>query len=122
MRREDIERLIRQYLSGGSLDDFRQFFASAYVAVRQDVKSGRDVSELCNRLIGPLAEFSRGHRSLESLRCALADAMEVSRNEVFVKWTEHDDAERFGIVRMDMVGSSFENLSVSEWVPVEVPM
>jgi hypothetical protein len=72
MRKEDIHQAIRQCLSGDTpLDDFRQWFAAAYVEVRQDPTSSREVSQMCSQILGPLAEFSRGHRSEDSLREAL---------------------------------------------------
>jgi hypothetical protein len=72
MRKEDIDQAIRQCLSGDTpLDDFRQWFAAAYVEVRQDPTSSREASRLCSQIVGPLAEFSRGHRSEDSLREAL---------------------------------------------------
>jgi hypothetical protein len=64
MRKEDIDQTIRRFLSRDiSLDEFRQWFAEAYVEVRQDPTSSREASQLCSQIVGPLAEFSRGHRS-----------------------------------------------------------
>ena len=72
MRKEDLEQAIRLCLSREMpLDDFRQWFAGAYAQVRQDPNASREASKLCSQIVGPLAEFSRGHRSEESLRGAL---------------------------------------------------
>ena len=79
MRKEEIEQAIRRYLSNEvSLDDFRQWFAGAYVQVRQDPNACREAARCCSEIVGPLAEFSRGHRSVDSLREMLAHAIGVS--------------------------------------------
>jgi hypothetical protein len=63
---------IEQYVAGEiPYADFSQRFAGLYFAVRQGRKVPRQASQLCNLVIGPLAELSRGDRSEESLREAL---------------------------------------------------
>ena len=76
MRKEEFEQAIRRYLSNEmSLDDFRQWFGGAYVQVRQDPSASREAALCCSEIVGPLAEFSRGHRSVDSLREMLARAI-----------------------------------------------
>lgn len=50
-----------------SLDDFRVEFAGLYFRARQ-AKHERDANLLAGRIVGPLSEYGRGHRSEESLR------------------------------------------------------
>jgi hypothetical protein len=76
MRKEQVEQAIRRCLSNEmSLDDFRQWFAGAYVQIRQDPNASREAALCCSEIVGPLAEFSRGHRSVDSLREILAHAI-----------------------------------------------
>ena len=63
-----ILKLISEYLDNHlQLPEFQQQFAGFYFQVRQNGNVGA-ASELCDKVIGPLAELSRGHRSEESLR------------------------------------------------------
>jgi hypothetical protein len=82
MRKEQLELAIRQCLSGDmALDDFREWFAGAYVQVRQDPNVSHEASQLCSQIVGPLAEFSRGHRSEDSLRKAMEILIPASKPE-----------------------------------------
>jgi hypothetical protein len=72
MHEDEIQQVLGQYLERDiALDVFRQWFAGAYAHVRQDPDASREASHLCNRIVGPLAEFSRGHRSEDALRAQL---------------------------------------------------
>jgi hypothetical protein len=68
---EQIRDLISRYLDREiRIDDFQVRFAGLYFQVRSSGK--RDGAELCNQIVLPLAEFSRGHRSEKSLQDELA--------------------------------------------------
>src|SRR5205807_372858 len=70
-----ILNLISEYLDGRlRLSEFQQRFAGCYLQVRNNGAAG-SASELCNKVIGPLAELSRGHRSEESLQQELTAAI-----------------------------------------------
>jgi len=72
MREDEIQQVLEQYLARDiSLDVFRQWFAGAYVQVRQDSDASPAASRLCSRIVGPLAEFSREHRTEDELRAQL---------------------------------------------------
>jgi hypothetical protein len=67
-----VLQVIEQYVAGEiPFADFSQRFKGLYFAVRQGRNVPRQASQLCNLVIGPLAELSRGDRSEESLREAL---------------------------------------------------
>src|SRR5437588_6198607 len=67
---------VQSFASGKlPLDVFRQRFAQAYFSVRNDPRASQSAAQLCSRVVGPLAEFSRGHRSEEALRLELANAV-----------------------------------------------
>jgi hypothetical protein len=72
MLEHQIEALVARFIDRNiPAGEFSRQFASLYFSVRQDVASSRAANRLCSRIIGPLAEYSRGHRSEESLRGAL---------------------------------------------------
>jgi len=72
MQKEKIDEAIRHWLSGDmQLNDFREWFAGAYVEIRQDPSASGEAAQWCSQIVGPLAEFSRGHRSEDSLPEAL---------------------------------------------------
>jgi hypothetical protein len=74
--RDQIVGLVQQYVAGEiSASDFSQSFAGFYFAVRQNRNAEPSASRLCGDIVGPLAEFSRGHRSVDSLREELANAI-----------------------------------------------
>jgi hypothetical protein len=61
-----------------SIDDFRMSFADLYFHVRQMSRGDADANALASRIVGPLAEFSNGHRSEDSFRAELAAAIRPS--------------------------------------------
>ena len=70
-----LDQLLSQFVGrqiGAS--DFLRDFAGLYFAVRQSQQRKQRASQLCNQIIGPLAEYSRGDRSEESLREEVATA------------------------------------------------
>jgi len=77
MSEEEILADVQGFASGHlPLDAFRQRFAQAYFSVRNDPQASRSAAaRLCDRIVGPMAEFSRGHRSEESLKQELANAV-----------------------------------------------
>jgi len=81
-----ISRFVKQQIP---VDDFSREFAALYFAVRQSRVPEPDASRLCNGIIGPLAEYSRGHRSLDSLRRELETTSSpfVPRSTRFVSVT-----------------------------------
>jgi hypothetical protein len=67
---------VRYYLANRmDTEAFRQSFASAYHYTRSRAAHDQQARSLANSLIGPFAEFSAGHRSEESLRRELANAI-----------------------------------------------
>ena len=73
---KQILNLAAEYLqhNGIPLHDFQQRFAGIYFQVRQSQgRSGG--SALCDEIVLPLAELSRGHRSEDSFREKLAEAI-----------------------------------------------
>src|SRR5271165_5927465 len=76
MLEHQIEALVARFVDHNILAaEFSRQFASLYFSVRQDVASSRAANRLCSKIIGPLAEHSRGHRSEESLRDALRESI-----------------------------------------------
>jgi hypothetical protein len=72
----EILSLIEQYVAEEiAVADFSQRFAGLYFAVRQERSAPRLASQLCNFVVGPLAEFSRGHQSEERLREGLQNIL-----------------------------------------------
>lgn len=72
MLEHQIEALLAHFVDREiRADEFSRQFASLYFSVRQSIESSRVAQRLCDQIIGPLAEYSRGHRSEESLREAL---------------------------------------------------
>ena len=64
-----IRGLAQRYIDQSiSIDDFRAAFAVLYFHARQSSKSDARANSLASKIIGPLAEFSRGHRGEASLR------------------------------------------------------
>ena len=57
------------------LRDFQQEFAALYFQVRRGRDRKQPASILCDRIVGPLAEYSSGHRSEDSFREELASAI-----------------------------------------------
>ena len=63
-----IRSLAQRYIDESiSVDDFRAAFAALYFRARQSAGDAR-ANSLASAIIGPLAEFSRGHRDEASLR------------------------------------------------------
>jgi hypothetical protein len=60
-----------------SIDDFRAAFADLYFQVRQGARGDVEANALASKIIGPLAELSRGHRDESSFRAGLASAIHV---------------------------------------------
>ena len=70
---KEILNLVDRYLSQEiHLDDFQQRFARIYFQVRKSRNRLEPASRLCDEIVGPLAELSRGHRSEDSFRKELA--------------------------------------------------
>jgi hypothetical protein len=70
---EALDALVIRYVSDRmAVDDFRKAFAACYFRARQSNGSDAQANLLASRIVGPLAEFSRGHRSEASLREELA--------------------------------------------------
>jgi hypothetical protein len=70
---EALDALVIRYVFDKiSVDDFRKAFAAYYFRARQSERNDAQANALANRIVGPLAEFSRGHRSEASLREELA--------------------------------------------------
>ena len=67
-----IEDLVIRYRDGRiGLGEFQQEFADLYFQARKNRNSNLSDAALCNQIVGPLAELSRGHRSEESFRMEL---------------------------------------------------
>jgi hypothetical protein len=75
MLAQQLRELIENYIAGSvSVSDFSERFASLYFAVRQ--QSGEAIAAgLCGAVVGPLAEYSRGHRAESSFRLELEKAL-----------------------------------------------
>lgn len=69
MLQKQILDLIERYLAR-RIDSavFAQEFAGLYFQVRNDRNVSRDARQLCDALVLPFAEVSRGHRSESSFR------------------------------------------------------
>jgi len=62
---------VRSYLDREiDIDEFRQSFAGAHVYARNSPQD-KEANQLANKLMPPIAEFSGGHRSEQSLRDAM---------------------------------------------------
>jgi hypothetical protein len=78
-----LRELIEGYVAGTiSISDFPQQFAGLYFAVRQQSDAPGAASRLCNLVVGPLAEYSRGNRAESSLRLELEKALASERRSV----------------------------------------
>jgi hypothetical protein len=75
MLTQQIRELIESYVAGTvRASDFAERFASLYFAVRQQSEDA-SAAALCSALVGPIAEYSRGHRTEASLRELLEKAL-----------------------------------------------
>jgi hypothetical protein len=76
MLEQQIRELVRRYLAR-EIDPsaFAEYFAPLYFLVRRNPKTDTAACQLCNAIVLPLAEFSRGHRSESSLREELENAV-----------------------------------------------
>ena len=73
---EKIKRLAGRYLRKEiQLQDFQQQFAGFYFQVRKARGANLPASKLCDEIVGPRAELSRGHRSDISFREELENAV-----------------------------------------------
>jgi len=77
MLEEQIRELIRRYLAHEiDRSAFAQHFGGLYFEVRRNPNTCIEARRLCNSIVLPFAELSRGHRSEESFRQVL---LNVSR-------------------------------------------
>jgi hypothetical protein len=77
---EEILKLSDRYLRGQiELREFQSQFAQQYVRSR----IGHEVSNLCDSIVLPLAELARGHRSEESFRAEVANAIRPFASSVY---------------------------------------
>ncbi len=73
---ERLRDLSLGYLEGAiPLPDFQQQFAGIYFQVRRNRNLHESASRLCDQIVGPLAELSRGHLSEDSFRAELTIAI-----------------------------------------------
>lgn len=71
-----MQASIKNYVDGVTdVDAFREEFAGAYLYVRNRGPKERDANSLASLVIGPVAEFSGGYRSEQSLRWEIANAI-----------------------------------------------
>jgi len=69
MLEKQIDDLIERYLSHRvDRSGFAQEFASLYFQARNDRNVSRNARQLCDSIVLPFAEVSRGHRSESSFR------------------------------------------------------
>jgi hypothetical protein len=79
---EYLRASIRNYLSSTiDVDTFRAEFAGAYLYTRNKGSREREANSLASSIVGPIAEFSGGHRSEASLRKELALAVRSFEGE-----------------------------------------
>lgn len=96
---ENIRNLVGRYLRKEiRLQDFQQHFAGLYFQVRKNRRSNWAASKLCDAIVLPLAELSRGHRSEISFREELANAVrpfaDFAAEPLSVSWNESDSRPR----------------------------
>ena len=72
-----LKSSIHRYISRDScdVDQLRQEFASAYFYIRNHANDEVEANRFASSLVGPIAEFSGGYRSEDSLRLELAAAI-----------------------------------------------
>lgn len=77
MFEQRIVAVVERYLSldGGEQAEFAQCFADVYFDVRRNSYASAEDHGLCNLIVGPLAEFSRGGRSQKSFLVALENTI-----------------------------------------------
>ena len=76
MLKEQILALVRRYLARGiDRSAFSEQFAGLYVQARNSRDASLAARNLCNSLMLPFAELSRGHRSEDSFRQELVNAI-----------------------------------------------
>jgi hypothetical protein len=71
----EIQQHLTQYLSGGLLADFENWFLPALWEIDEEDENTRALAGTVHILI---SEFSRGDRTLEDLRAALAETIHAS--------------------------------------------
>lgn len=96
---EHLCRAARGYICGQIDGDvFRQEFAGFYYYARNHQRDEREANQLANKLIGPVAEFSGGHRSESSLRKELANAIrpfvQTEDLRIEIKRMRHSDQQQ----------------------------
>ena len=78
-----IRNLVVGYLRDEiHLQDFQQQFAGVYFQARKNRNANRSASKLCDEIVLPLAELSRGHRSEMSFREELVNAIHPFRGSI----------------------------------------
>ena len=75
MRELQLRDLVARYLAHElAHDHFAEQFTLLYFEVRNDRDESDEARKLCNTIVLPFAELSRGHRSEQSFREELANA------------------------------------------------
>jgi len=83
MLADQLRALTEGYVAGAiSTPDFSERFASFYFAVRQQQDAAGAAGRLCNLVVGPVAEYSRGNRAESSLRLELEKVLLAERRSV----------------------------------------
>jgi hypothetical protein len=73
---EQIRNLIARYLANQiDRSGFSQEFAGLYFQVRNDRNASLKARQLCDVIVLPFAELSRGHRNEQSFRAQLENAI-----------------------------------------------
>jgi len=78
MREGDIRNLLLSFLGGQvPAQDFCKRFGEIYWSVRNSPVEPA-AAELCSQMVGPLMEYSKGHRDEADLRRALVPLLQQS--------------------------------------------
>jgi hypothetical protein len=75
VKQEILDVILRFVEHDLPLREFQERFGALYFRARSGRNRSREVNAICNEVIVLIAEHSRGHRSEDSLRQELANAM-----------------------------------------------
>jgi hypothetical protein len=122
---DKIQNLAALYLRREILlEDFQRQFAGLYFQVRRSRDRRESASKLCDWIVGPLAELSRGHRSEDSFREELANAVRPFASEPVM--LRSPEAALRPSVRTQVKDAGFDALEahtiIASWAVSRVPL
>jgi hypothetical protein len=101
MLEKQLRDLIDRYLAQGDQASFAQGFARLYFQARNDRNVSREARQICDSLVLPFAELSRGHRTESSFREVLTRIASPfsDRPKLYILVGPQDLEMSFGVTR-----------------------